>query len=169
MSTTSANCEHQYHIITDFVYIGFPSFNRGFVLYDYTLYTIDTGQFTDSREYCENYFVLHLYKPHLRASFEWATDLPLNMCCENISEITHMYLYNEPSFGNFIYVSSLENEFAPYIIYGIDGNLEPYNGNSQVSVDGIPTFGCETASGEIILVNLHGKVINLGKLPNGTG
>ena len=55
MSTTSANCEHQYHIITDFVYIGFPTFNRGFVLYENTLYTIDTSQFTDSREFCENY------------------------------------------------------------------------------------------------------------------
>jgi hypothetical protein len=159
MSTTSANCEHQYHIITDFDYIGFPTFNQGFVLYKNTLYTIDTTQFTDLREFCDNYFVLHLYKTHLRASSNKAIDLPLNVCCENIIEITYMYLCDEPSFGKFIYVSSIENEFAPYIIYGIDGNLEPYNGNSQVSVDSIPTFCCEATSGEILLINLHGKVI----------
>jgi hypothetical protein len=167
MATVSSKCNHQFHKnhITDIEPImDFPTLNRAFILCGGTLYVIDNRQYTRYCKLCNLTFILYLYKDQtcMRASFDGVTDLPLYVCRENITFIFYMRLCSEPSFGKFLYVYSIR-PFIPYLLYCIGGSVVPYRDDSQMLVDGIPAICCETTDDEIILINLHGKIIETTK------
>jgi hypothetical protein len=134
---------------------------RAFKKFNNTLYIIDYSRYYKYCKACGRELIIYLYTDQLtvRASFDGVTDLSLLACRNDIIITRYCDLFTESRFGKFIYVyaSSSTSVERACILYFLNDHVKLKMG--EILVNDILTICCETVSGEILLIDLNGKVI----------
>jgi hypothetical protein len=137
--------------------------NRIFIIVNETLLIIDSTNYVRMCLQCKKQRSLYTYGdwPDVRASFDGVTDLPICAIVHDIKSFVHYTrLYNEPSFGKFIYLF-IEEIFGCDMIIYTHGDIErkPHRSYQNMSIDGIPAICCKTINNEFIIIDINGKII----------
>jgi hypothetical protein len=111
---------------------------------------------------CKKHRSLYVYGtwPNIRVSFDGKTDLPIYAVVHSIkSLVKYTRIYDEPSFGKFIYLW-LDGLFNYDMIIYTHGNIEykPHIDYQNMSIDGIPAICCQTIDNKYIIIDINGNI-----------
>jgi hypothetical protein len=138
-----------------------------FITFEKVLIIIDSTNYVRYCPRCKVYRGIYIYGtwPNICASFDGVTNLPVRALVNKIDISVFAALFNELSFGKFIYTSSLYQHYANYaIIYYPTGKIEQtkFKRFQNISVDGKPAICCKSLeSGRFMLINSDGEIINV--------
>jgi hypothetical protein len=136
--------------------------NIRFLIINETLLIIDSTKFIKNCPRCDRERNLYIYGhwPDVRASFDGATDLPICAIVHGIKKfVNYTKIYDEPSFGKFIYLWLVEILGSDMIIY-THGNIEykSHKSYQNISINGIPVICCQTMDDKYILIDINGII-----------
>ncbi len=139
--------------------------NKIFLIERNFLIIIDSKNYISLCQHCGRQHSLYIYGtwPHVSASFDGATDLPICAIIPGIAFfIVGVELYSEPSFGQFICWRTLYiSPKCAALTYHLMGNIEQteFKYYQNISVNGKPTVCCEKFDGRYAMINSDGKEI----------